>query len=338
MTNSKYTLNTKLFLWLALCIITLQSCDKGSPCENKPDLSNIDIKLNFIALEDQMMKLSDSSQVDSFAKQHPIIAQEFLNRAEYNSTNDFNVGVSELFSNPHIDTLHQEAKQYVTDVIDLKSELEEAFKMIKYNYPQFEAPTVKTVVSGLGKDLFISDSLIVIGLDYYIGENAKYKPIGLPKYVLKRFQREYIVPSIVLLISNKFNASNLNDKTLLAEMIYYGKSYQFAKEILPCTPDSVILGYTAQDIQGAEENQHIIWANIIENEMLYSTSHVDKGRFINERPKTLEIGPKCPGRIGHFIGWKIIQNYTNESPESLSKMMEHMDAPSMFKKSKYKPS
>ena len=142
----------------------------------------------------------------------------------------------------------------------------------------------------------------------------------------------------MLLLTQKQNKTDQSDQSLLAEMIFYGKSYFLTKSTLPCTPDSLIIGYTAQEIEDINKNEHIIWANFLENDLLYETSHFMKNKFIGERPKTFEISQQCPGRIGIWVGWQIVKSYMENNPQvELQELMENTDAQEIFSQSKYKP-
>jgi hypothetical protein len=138
--------------------------------------------------------------------------------------------------------------------------------------------------------------------------------------------------------SSSFNKTDFEDQTALADMIYYGKAYQMTKQLLPCTPDSILTGYTAFETNDIDEHEPVIWASILENKVLYEKNPFIKDKFLSERPKTLEIGENCPGRIGRWIGWRIIQKYVEENPDiALRELMLQNDAQKIFSESKYKP-
>jgi hypothetical protein len=209
---------------------------------------------------------------------------------------------------------------------------------LKYYYPEVKIPKIQTIITGLDNDLFVSDSLIIVGLDFYLGAGAKYRP-NMYEYLLRQYESENIVPSCMLIygISPRFNRTDLADKTVLADMISFGKSYYFAKHMLPCVPDSIFTWYTAEEINGSRKNQDLIWARFIEDAVLYSTSHDVKQRFLGERPKTIEVGEKCPGRIGQWMGWQIVNSYMSSHESiTLPQLMGMQDAQKIFKESKYK--
>jgi len=195
------------------------------------------------------------------------------------------------------------------------------------------------VITGLETDLFVSDSLVIIGLDHFLGPGARYE-LNMYDYMKKRYHQDFIVPSVMLLygIDNRYNKINPADRTILGDMIAYGKAYHFSKLMTPCTPDSVLIGYSSDEMDGARQNENLIWSRLVEDQVLFSTSNQDKQKYIAERPKTLEVGEKCPGRIGTWIGWQIVEQYHHEhADKSLAEIMGMSDAADLFKASGYKP-
>jgi hypothetical protein len=139
-------------------------------------------------------------------------------------------------------------------------------------------------------------------------------------------------------INDSINKTQLNDKTVLADMIAYGKSFYFAKHMLPCVPDSVFIWYTPQEINGSVKNQDLIWARFIESQVLFATSHTVKKDYLGERPITVQVGEKCPGRIGQWMGWQIVKKYMKSHSEiSLQQLMATGDAQALFNQSGYRP-
>ncbi len=323
-----------------LFISLLYGCDSATEeCVFIPESTNIPVDLQVVALQDTFVNIKSKSELVSLLTRHPVIRDEIFRRAEYPSDSIF---VDELYarlSNPHLDTLLGETRRVFGDLAGLKGEFEEAFRNITYYYPDFRPPRIQTVVSGLDTDLFVTDSLIIVSLDFFLGEGAKYRP-KMYDYLLRKYDANDIVPSCLLIygIGSRFNKNDPNDQTVLADMVAYGKSFYFAKHMLPCVPDSVFIWYTPDEIKGSRQNENLIWARFIESQVLYATSHKVKQDYLGERPVTIQVGEKCPGRIGQWIGWQIVNKYAERHPqESLPVLMQQADAQKLFKESAYKP-
>jgi len=316
-------------------LILLSACDGSKAL---PEVDHIEVSVEIERLDQQLFELQDKQQIAAFLQKHQAFSNEFLHVDQYPHDSLAVNYINGFLSNPGSQDLKSEIDQVFGDLSHLQQELEHAFKYLIYHYPDAKLPKVYTAVTGFaGNDLFVSDSVLIIGLDYYLGEGATYRPLEFPKYILQRYSPEYIVPSVLLLMSARVNNTQGEDKTMLADMIYYGKAYYFTSQLLPAVPDSVLIGYSAQEFSDALENQDVIWAHFVDKQLLYETNHFVKKKYMDERPKTLEIGDKCPGRIGEWLGWQIVKQYADETEVSLNELMQTSDAGQIFMRSKYKP-
>lgn len=327
----------------AICILTslwLTSCDtEEEGCVFEPDTSNIALDFQFDELQDSLIHISSKNELVKLFTRHPAIRDEIFRRAEYPSDSVFVTEVFNRLNNPYLDTLLTETKRVFGDLTELKNEFELAFTNLRYYYPDFMPPKIQTLISGLDTDLFVSDSLIIISLDFYLGTGAKYRP-KMYNYLLRKYDPNDIVPSCLLIygISDRYNKTQPEDKTALADMIAYGKSFYFAKHMLPCVPDSVFIWYTPEEIRGSRKNEDLIWSRFIDSQVLFSTNHKVKQDYLGERPVTIQVGEKCPGRIGQWIGWQMVNKYAERHSEiSLPRLMMSDNAQTLFKESTYKP-
>lgn len=302
-----------------------------------PDVSHIAVDVPIIRLENEIASIGNEEEARQFLDKHPDFANTFLLR---NRLRDDAVPISDMLrlgKSQYIDTLAMEVRQYFGDMADIRRELEQAFRMVKYYYPDFRVPVVYTIITGYGNDLTITDSTIFVGLDYFMGTYSRYHSPD-PHYIFKHYRKELIVPAIVLMLSARFNRMNENNQTLLNQMIAYGKAYEFTSQILPTVPDSLIIRYSAQEIQDSYDNQDIIWAHFVKNNLFFETSQIAAKRYIEQRPHTFEIGDECPGRIGTWLGWQIVRAYLKKHPEiTLPQLMNEQDAQKIFENSGYKP-
>lgn len=215
--------------------------------------------------------------------------------------------------------------------------LKEAFKRIKSFYPGFKSPRIKFMISGFtGNDLYVSDSLIIIGLDYFGGPTARFRP-AVYDYQLARYQKEHIVPSIIFFMAAKYNRTSPADRTLLGDMVGFGKDYIFTQKILPKTPQNLILGFSEGDLSRTYNSQADIWAYFLAGKLLYEKSDLIKQKYIGERPFTTEIGNKVPGGIGRWLGWRIVSRFMTEHPDvTLPQLMQMDNAVNLLQESRYK--
>ncbi|MEX2235040.1 MAG: gliding motility lipoprotein GldB, partial [Cyclobacteriaceae bacterium] len=292
-----------------------------------------DIGFEFQHFEDTLANIKSKRQLIAFLTRQPLIRDEMLRRSEYADDSVFIDEMFKRFSHPGIDTLLAETKHVFGNGSELESKFREAFANIRYYYPDFNPPKVKTLITGLDTDLYVTDTLVIVGLDFFLGRSAAFRPKTYD-YLMRRYDPDDIVASCLLIygISNRFNKTDLKDRTVLADMVAYGKSFYFTKHMLPCTPDSALIWYTPEEIHGARQNEDLIWARFIQDKVLFSTSSIDKKNYLGDRPVTIQVGEKCPGRIGQWVGWQVVKEYMKTNPEkSLQELMSMHDAQAIFK-------
>ncbi|MFD2248616.1 gliding motility lipoprotein GldB [Pontibacter ruber] len=318
-------------------LLLVFGCNKKKDCELPSEIADIPVEVKIERLEKPFFNVSSKEDVARFLKENPLFAERFFQGSRINSDSALINSLYGLATNKELKKLEGEAEKKFEDMKPEQEKLETAFKVIKYYYPQFQVPEVKTFVSGLSRDLLVSDSLMVFGIDFFIGKDASYRP-DVYDYILDRYERTSMVPAAMLLLSNRFNKTNFLERSLLAEMISSGKAYYFVQTVMPCTPDSTIIGYSKQQIADVQHNEGKIWAHFIEKSLLYEKSPFKVNKYIGERPNTPEIDPTAPGRLGTWVGWQIVRKYMERNPEvTLPQLMAETDFQKIFNESKYKP-
>ena len=236
--------------------------------------------------------------------------------------------------------LHAEIKDVYPSLDPLIAELTELYKHIKYYFPVIQDPHVVTVVNNVdyqSKTIF-TDSLLIISLDTYLGsKNPLYQ--GIPNYIVKDMEFPYMMSHIVDELGNAKVKSPIN-RTLLGQMVYYGKKLYLKDLLLPKTTDSKKISYSEDQINWVRDNERYMWQYFIENELLFKTQSSLSLRFIEPAPFSkfyLEIDNDTPGKVGQWIGWQIVRSFVDRNPDvSLEKLLE-IPARELFNQSNYKP-
>lgn len=317
-----------------------------SACESnsEADLSGINIDLNINSLENILVDLDDTAKVKRFLEKNEDLVVNFF-VAKNPIMREPGALASALLAfgqDLHVDTLYDEVRTNFQDFSGLENDLKRLFQQLKYYYPDYKLPKVYTLISafgafGFGNDIYVSEDLLVIGLDYFSSDITRYKPAGLPQYILQRYNKSHVLPSVALALSTLLNAHDRSDDSLLGEMIFYGKSYTFVNHMLPDISDAFVIGYSESDIELCRKNEKTIWTHFIEEKLLFDQNRTTKQKYVYERPQTPEIADNCPGRVGRWVGWQIVERYLENNDLSLSQVMAEENARQILEQSKYKP-
>ncbi len=235
--------------------------------------------------------------------------------------------------------LYAETYKVFPDFKDTKQDITQLFQHLKYYFPEFKIPRVITVTSNVDyrNKAIVTDSIVLISLDTYLGENHKFYD-GIQEYLNQNFRASQITPDLAKEYAKKYSYQT-SKKSLLDEMVYYGKLLYFKDAVLPNIADAEKIGYTQKQLDWSIANESEVWRYFIDRELLYSTDSKLPGRFINSAPFSkfyLELDGQSPGRIGQYLGWQIVRAYMRNNDVSLSKMLI-TNADDIFKQSKFKP-
>lgn len=226
------------------------------------------------------------------------------------------------------------------DVESVAKEIKGVYQHYKYYYPEFETPKTYTYVSGIyyNRPDVVENDYVLIGLDFYLSnKDLVYDKIGFPRYHSRRMQPLSLTRDLAEELYYKTYGNRTNQKTVLAEMIERGKMYYFIEAMNPSLPDSIILGYSTRQMEWAQDNEGMIWAAIISNNMLYNNVLDQRRMLFNDGPFTAAFGNDAPARLGDFIGLQIIRSFISNNDEALRKLLENTDCQDVLQRSRYKP-
>ncbi len=236
--------------------------------------------------------------------------------------------------------LFNEVGQAFPDFIDQKQDLEALFQHIKYYFPETKVPRVITLTSEVDYNnrVILADTLLLVGLDNYLGPEHRFYT-DIQDYIAAGLDKKFMVSDVADNFAKKV-VPKLYDRTLLSEMIYYGKILYLKDQLMTSEPDAILMGYSQEQLEWALANEEPIWRNFIEQEHLYSTDRELQLRFIEPAPFSkfgLElIDNESPGRIGQYIGWQIVRAFMNKNEITVQQLLK-IPAEEIFKKSSFKP-
>jgi gliding motility-associated lipoprotein GldB len=316
----------KKYIVLFTLVFVIASCEKKSKVEKAVEEIPVEVKVERF---DKAFFESKPEDLANLKAEYPFFFPE---------GNDDNVWIEKM-QNKDWRALYGEVQKKYGDFSKQTSEIEELFKHIKYYFPTVITPTIYTVIGEMdytNKAIYANDKLI-IALELYLGKEHEF--YTFPEYLEQNFEERQMMPDVV----SSFAMRTIpvpTEKSLLSEMIYYGKELYLKDILLPTYTDAERIGYSPEQIEWSQENESYIWRFFIEENLLYSSDSKLGNRFINLAPFSkfyLEIDNESPGRIGQWIGWQIVRSYMENNPKTAIIDLFKMDANEIFEKSRYKP-
>lgn len=247
-----------------------------------------------------------------------------------------------LMCNPYATKLYKDVWNKYADIAWLKDDLSDAYKHIRYYYPNDTLYDVYTMVSYYFFGAGALDRKIYISLDMFLGEDYEfYRSVQLPKYVIKNCKQDYIVSeSMKAYFGEKYPIEDYSGSNLLSQMIYEGKRLFFTDIMLPNVHDSIKIRYSAEELKWCKKYEGEIWNTLVKNKDLFTNDEFVIGKLLDDGPFTNAKGipQDSPPRLGAWLGWQIVKAYANKLPiEQLITLFSELNEKEFLTKSEYKP-
>ncbi len=320
----------QLFLFVCLGFLFLSSCVDDSQSDIKAVSPRIEIghfDHDFFAMD----SINFDDDLLILMKQYPDFFKIGLDHAMLKKRY-FDTEIRELYV--AVDSVF-----YSTQELD--AELYRAFQYFYHHFQNHDSLKIYTWVSNFERldPILVSENTLLISLDMYLGTDSHFYKTA-PDYIKQRFDKMYILSDLF----RSYFSSNIplsDDHSLLASMLYYGKIHYLISSMLPNYDSHIIMGYTKDKMQWCVRNEASIWAYFVENKLLFSSHQQNKMRFIDDAPFSkfyTSFDRESPGRVGQWIGMKIVQAYMNSQPDlSLIDLIQEADAQKILRESRYKP-
>lgn len=310
-----------------LSLILLSACNSESALET--EISKINVELE-VERFDKLFANTSATELPQLKKAYPFLFPKRI--------------ADSVWVEMLKDTLQQEILREVnikfSDFDEVELEIRKLYQHLKFYDKTFQEPRFITVINNVDyrESIVVTDTIALVALDNYLGEDHYFYDF-MSVYLRKNFISDAISVNLAEAYAKKY-AFQTARKTLLDEMIYFGKLLYFKDVMLPFKSDAEKIGYSEAELNWARTNESEIWRYFVDGELLFSTDVSLPSRFIAPAPFSkfyLEIDNESPGRTGQYLGWQIVRAYMKQNKEiDLFKMMQ-TSPQEIFDNTKYKP-
>ena len=311
-------------IFVIIISVLLLSCDYNKNKESKNAINYIDVKF------DRFEKKFFNSSLDSLSKlidEYPFLFSKRFSLDEWKAIKTDSTR-KEIFNKT--DSVFKNFKS-------VENGVKKIFTNTKNFFPNFKSPKLITLNNGIDYKYKIidSDSIILISLDCYLGENIFYN--NIPAHISKLMVPEFVTIDISELISSRYVEIPL-DRKFISKIIYHGKLLFLMKEVSGIDPLKA-LGFNKNNKDWMIENENNVWKYFVENDLLFSTQSSLDYRFLANAPFSkfgLSIDFESPPMVGRWIGYQIVKSYTKKNKSNLNDLL-NQDNYELYLKSNYKP-
>jgi len=135
----------------------------------------------------------------------------------------------------------------------------------------------------------------------------------------------------------EFPYNNEKDN-LLSQMIYKGRTMYGIKQLLPEINDTLLWGFSSDQLQFCIDNEKGMWEYLVENKLLFETEKFKVIQYANPAPFTKDFSQESPGRAALWLGYRIIESLAKHNRElMLQELMEESNYQRLLNLSRYNP-
>lgn len=246
--------------------------------------------------------------------------------------------LSMFLNDTSIMRLYSDAEKTYKNVGDIEKELTTAFRYYKCYFPENQIPRVLFHVSGFNQAIVTTDSVVSASIDEYLGSDYPMYQQIVYQYELPFMSKDKLPIDIMYgwLLAD-YDEDTDSDR-LLERMLNQGKLMYLLQVFFPEREPYEFLSYTEEKYEWCEKYEKEVWGYILDNKELFSSDWRTITRYMQPAPFTSGLASDSPGRIGVFIGWRIISSYMDKQKDlTLKDLMSENDAQKILQLSTYRP-
>ncbi|MDR0835245.1 MAG: gliding motility protein GldB, partial [Tannerella sp.] len=170
-----------------------------------------------------------------------------------------------FFSEPTLMKLYRDEQEKFTDISSINQELADGMAVLLQHFPALKQPELYFHVSGLNQNVIVTDDLLSISADKYMGVDYPLYQDFFYDYQRQLMSPDRIVPDALLgFLTANFHFKGKHE-ILLDNIVYQGKLRYFISQLLPERKIWEYVGYNAEQYAWCSSNEARIWKFILEN-------------------------------------------------------------------------
>jgi hypothetical protein len=326
-------MNIRIFVLFAL-LLCFSCSGKKMYGEEKPEFE-------ILRFDKDLYQYLVNNEPDSALEKYKDFLDVFGERVIHIGKSDsvgFYLRLRKYFSEPTLMNLYKSEQDSLNDISEINHELSKGLTVFFEQFPQVKPTKVFLHVSGLNQSIIVTDDILSLSADKYLGANFPLYQSFFYDYQRQLMTQDRIVPDYLLgfLMANfPFKG---DEDMLLDRILYEGKLRYALSRLLLDRQVWEYVGYNKEQYLWCSDNQSQLWKTILENQHLFTANYLTTTQYLKEAPNTAFLPTESPGRVGVWLGYQIVIAYMKQNPHiSLLQLMEMTDYRELLKQSKYKP-
>jgi hypothetical protein len=330
---------------ILISILILVGCEADETSKRPtPDVSHIKLDSRMERFDQDLFALDTNNlaaAITTLEAKYPELLPVFAGRVIHDESNPDETPMMALngfLRAPELRNLYDSVQATFPDLAQTEKDVSQVLKYYKYYFPDQPDIQVTTIISEFGRGVFpYGQRGLAIGLDFFLGKDFSAYAQIFPQYVQRTLTPEYIPVNVAKSLA-EVESGDPKGQRLLDLMLYHGKKIYIASLLVPYAPDSMLMGYTNEQMQGCYFNEKAVWKRILDEKLLYSTNQNDIRKLVNPSPNAPKVFDEAPGEIANWVGWRIVEAWMKKHPNTpIKELLAQNDSQKFLEEAGYRP-
>lgn len=285
----------------AIIVMSAMSCGRNRQSTATADITRLDRIVSEFGDMDEGAR-------DSIVALHGTALSDYLYMMGLRN-GDLQSSIDSLAGSAAFAVFKPDVERYFTGEDSVKESLFRLNERLRKEEIIDYTPKYYAVISPYRQPIMLVDSAVFVAYNHYLGEG--YEGYGsMPRYsVAVKYPGhiKYDVAEAIIDSENRaVEAENLSQRLLRDGALAYA--------VLNSVEDSSIgeyMGWTETELDAARKGERMAWERMAALNLLYSTDEMDARKLFDPSPATTALSPDLPGRMGRYLGLKIVESYVN---------------------------
>lgn len=320
----------RYFLFLLMGFLAFSACRNDG--WNGGAVSDRDIKVaRYDRLQYEATVLNSFSAQQRMSLEFPNVTKLLIEDVlELGSVNEpaINERLYAYYSDTTLLRLMDDVSDKFKDVSDIEQGLTKGFARLEKEVPGLVVPRIYTQISALNQSVVVTDSLLGISLDKYMGEDYPlYRRYYYP-HQYRSMKPDRILPDcFVFYLMGRYPFEwHPARRTLFDQLMYRGKIYWVVGQLIDAASAEDLMGYTEEEKAWCKAHLQKVCAWIAAGGYLGSTDPMVLRAFTRSEPGLMFEGKPLPPSVGIWLGIQWVEKYRKQHPDlSVADLLEKND-------------
>lgn len=225
---------------------------------------------------------------------------------------DMKQAIYQFYANDTFRKVVRDTEKKFADMSVIEDSLNIAFNQLKEELPTLRIPSIYTQISALNQSIIVSDSIVGISLDKYLGEDYPLYARYYYPYQRHTMTPDRIIPDVLFYYLCSEYAGKQQNRSYAEWIVNVGKIQWIVYKILGFKNPGASMGYTREEVEWMENNESKVWYYLINNRFLQKRGTAEHDWMEGDFLKTY-FQTNVPAFMPMWMGTRLVGKFMKKN-------------------------